>query len=144
MREAEPTPELWDWTAEAGHVDWQGPARADQGLQRPPQPVVDQHAEQIGRDLTDTMRMTRCAAGPPEGYMRLPPLAKKGEPDNVIWTTHHGPQRSAPALRFREDLGPRQAGGPHLRGRQLCRAPRQRGRPDRAPLGAMAAQRDRR
>eukprot|EP00969_Alexandrium_andersonii_P337071 14898502-Alexandrium_andersonii.AAC.1 len=78
MREAVPTLELWDWSAVAGHVDWPGPARADQDLQRPPQPTVDQHAEQTGRDLTDTVRNTRCASGPPDGYIRFQPPGHGG------------------------------------------------------------------
>eukprot|EP00969_Alexandrium_andersonii_P072217 3186634-Alexandrium_andersonii.AAC.1 len=62
----------------------------------------------MGRDLTDTMCKARCAAGPPPGHMHLDPLAMEGEPDNVIWTTNHGPPRQAPTLRYREGLGPRQ------------------------------------
>eukprot|EP00969_Alexandrium_andersonii_P215710 9528080-Alexandrium_andersonii.AAC.1 len=64
LREADPAPELWDWTAPAGHIDWPGPARAPQTLQRPPQPRLDPHAEAFGHTVSEQMQQQRCGAGP--------------------------------------------------------------------------------
>eukprot|EP00969_Alexandrium_andersonii_P114590 5065685-Alexandrium_andersonii.AAC.1 len=74
MREADPIPELWDWTARAGNANWPGPARADPDLRRPPQPTVDLEAERTGWEVTNTMINTVCPSAPPGGYTRNTPL----------------------------------------------------------------------
>eukprot|EP00969_Alexandrium_andersonii_P060116 2647974-Alexandrium_andersonii.AAC.1 len=48
-----------------------------------------------------------CPSGPPGGYIQINPLAMEGRPDNAVWTSHHGPERTVPAPRYREGLPPR-------------------------------------
>eukprot|EP00969_Alexandrium_andersonii_P014451 629877-Alexandrium_andersonii.AAC.1 len=55
------------------------------------------------------MQRQQCNAGPPAGYIQLPPLTTKEDLDATPWTSIHGPARPAPEERYREDLGPRTA-----------------------------------